>query len=156
MNQISNTYRLIALSMAFLMFATTLSFSIDMHYCKGELESIALFGIAESCKVQQEAEQASKDHSTHQHKHEHKEDCSNEKKDCCENHTLHVEADIDDQVQSQDFIQNAQLQQFVAVYVSIFFVNNTYTFEEETPSLAFYKPPLISRDIPILVESFLL
>ncbi|KAA3640682.1 MAG: hypothetical protein DWQ02_01650 [Bacteroidetes bacterium] len=155
MNQISNTYRLIALSMAFLMFTTTLSFSIDMHYCKGELESIALFGIAESCKVQQEAEHASKGHS-HQHKHDHKEDCSNEKKNCCENQTLHVEADIDEQVQAQDFIQNSHLQQFVAVYVSIFFVNSTYVFEEETPSQAFYKPPLISRDIPILVESFLL
>lgn len=80
MNQISNTYRLIALSMALLMFATTLSFSIDMHYCNGELQSISLFGIAESCQVQQEAEHASKDHATHQHKHEHKKDCSNEKR----------------------------------------------------------------------------
>ena len=49
MNSFSSTYRLIALMMAFLMFFTSAGFTMDMHYCGGELKSVSFFGKAKTC-----------------------------------------------------------------------------------------------------------
>ena len=82
------------------------------------------------------------------------EGCSVDKKNCCESKTLHFQSDQDQLSQSTDFIVNQELQQFVVAYVAVFFQNNFVVLDK--PDFALYKPPLISRDISILYESFLL
>ena len=43
----SNTYRFIAIILAAVLFVTSVGITMDMHYCKGELKSISLFGKAQ-------------------------------------------------------------------------------------------------------------
>ena len=42
-------HRITALTMAFLMFFTSVGFSVDIHYCKGDLKSFSLIGEASAC-----------------------------------------------------------------------------------------------------------
>ena len=49
MKSTSITYRIIALTMAFLMFFTSVGFTVDMHYCQGKLKTFNFFGKAKSC-----------------------------------------------------------------------------------------------------------
>jgi hypothetical protein len=43
------TYRIVALTLALLVLATSVGVSIDVHYCQGKAKSFSLFGTAESC-----------------------------------------------------------------------------------------------------------
>jgi len=54
------TYRSLSLLMAFLVFTSSISFAIDIHYCGGQVKSINLFGEAEKChEMEQESKAAS-------------------------------------------------------------------------------------------------
>ena len=79
--------------------------------------------------------------------------CSVDKKGCCDNKTMHFQSDQDQAVQTLDFT-NKQVQQIIIAYVAVFF--NNKLIKTDTPSFAEYKPPLVLRDIPVLVQSFLL
>jgi len=153
MNRISNTYRLISLTLAFLVFTTSAGFSIDMHFCQDQLKSISLFGKAKTCHEKSEAAPM-KNCPHHKKMMTEKEGCT-EDKDCCDNKTLQFQSDQDQQVQSSDFLISKQLQKFVVAYVAVFFTNDL-SIESDASSYAQYKPPLIPRDIPVLFESFLL
>ena len=168
MNSINSTYRFIALTMAFLLFTSSVGFSIDMHYCQGEFKSYAFFGKAESCHDKPEAvskkkgcmhhqkmNAQKKGCSAHQKMEQETKSCSMDEKDCCENKTMHFQADLDEQVKASIFVDNAPLQYFVAAFVTTF-VARDFSIESEMASYANYKPPLIARDIPVLIESFLL
>ena len=72
-------------------------------------------------------------------------------KSCCNNKTVHIQSDQDQAIQSFEFEMS---QQFLSAYVGAFFYIDG--FEKESSSFALYKPPLISRDIPVLTQSFLL
>ena len=51
------------------------------------------------------------------------------------------------------FELNVQTIQFIQIFVSTFLIN--LPIETQISSYEQYKPPLINRDIPILVQSFL-
>lgn len=154
MTKTSYTYRFIALTLAFLMFFTSVGFAVDMHYCQGNLKSVSFFGKAKTCYEMAEVTPM-KECSNHQKMMGQKEGCSIDKKDCCSNKTLHFQSDQDQQFQTSNFVVSTQLQQFVIAYVAVFFTND-FSIESDANSFAHYKPPVISRDISILVQSFLL
>ncbi len=147
------SYRIFALTLALLMFVTSVGFSIDMHYCQGQLKSFCFFGKAESCHEMAETTPI-KICPHHQKMMVQKEGCSIDKKDCCKNRTLHIQSDQDLQVQTSNLILDKQLQQFVIAYVMAFITD--FDLKTGTPSFAHYKPPLIWRDIPVLNQTFLL
>lgn len=128
--------------MAALMFLTSMSFAMDMHYCKGELKSLSIFGKAKSCHEQKAAPTCP---------HHAKMQQQQEDNNCCDNESTFVQADIDKVFSSVEF---ADLQQFVLAFVQVFFVEQD--FEQQVSAFEHYKPPLIAQDIPILVQSFLL
>ena len=140
--------------MAILMFFTSVGFAVDMHYCQGHLKSVSFFGKAKSCHEMANAAPM-KNCPRHQkmRKQEKEKDCS-EDKNCCTNKTLHFQSNQDQQVQTFNFSANQPLQQFVIAFVVAFF-SKTF-IENDTPSFAHYIPPLILRDIPVLIQSFLL
>ena len=74
--------RIISLSLAILIGFTSIGYSADLHFCKGNLKSMAFFGTAKSCH-----EMAMK--ASCHHKKEsipNSETCSDEtEKDCCKN-----------------------------------------------------------------------
>ena len=44
-----------ALFMAFLMFSSSIGFSMDVHFCENQIESVNFFGDAEPCEMMQES-----------------------------------------------------------------------------------------------------
>ena len=153
MKNISRTYQILALSLAFLMFTTSLSFNLDAHFCQGHLKSFNLFGKAKNCyELAGEASMQNCVH--HQQKVEQKPGCSIDKKDCCERKTFHLQSHQNQEIQTFDFVINNHLQQFIVAYVLVFFTDNL--IEKSVSSFEHYLPPLISRDIYVLSESVLL
>ena len=57
------SYRALAMFMAFLMFSSSIGFSMDIHYCGDELKSFSFFGDAEACEMMQPKQEKKSDHS---------------------------------------------------------------------------------------------
>jgi hypothetical protein len=155
MNSFRNTYHLIALTMAFLMFFTSAGLAIDMHYCGGELKSISFFGKAKTCHdMAGENEAPMKNCPHHKKMMAEKTSCS-EDKDCCSNKTVLLQSDQDQKIQTTDFVISKEFKQFLIAYVLVFCMND-FDFKRESANFAHYKPPLIQRDISVLNQVFLL
>lgn len=154
MNSISSIYRIIALSMASLMFLTSIGFSVDIHYCQGHLKSFNFFGKAKNCY---ELANAPTPCEKHENRIPQQKDngSSIDKKECCHNKLFHTLTDQNKEIQTSEFILSQQLQQFVVAYVVTFFIND-FSQESTTADYVHYKSPLIARDISVLIQSFLL
>ena len=134
--------------MALLMFITSIGFAIDLHYCQGDLKSVSFFSEAKKCHDMV----AMTNCSHHQKQQEQSQSCP-EEEGCCQNETFQFQPDHELTIQTFEFVVNKQLQHFLTAYV-IVLINQ---FDEENPiTHTYYKPPLIRRDIPVLVQSFLL
>ena len=150
----NRTYqRIIALTLALLMLLTAVSFAVDMHYCKGELKSVSLFGKAKTCH-EKAVEQNKPTCPHHQKMAQSSDDDKVTKNDCCENKTTIIQAD-DDRAKS-DLVAPTfqQLQQFAIAYVLAF--HTEITNDKQSIQDIFYQPPVLSRDIYVLLEAFLL
>ena len=129
-----------------MLFSST-SFAIDMHYCGGELKSINLFGKAKTChELSSDSEKPMNDCPHHKKMMVDKKTCP-EDKGCCSNKTVQLESDQDHKVQANDILISKQLKQFV---------ETDYKLEREAANFAYYRPPLIQKDIPVLNQAFLL
>lgn len=154
MQPFNKTYRLIALAMAFLMFFTSVGFTIDLHYCRGELKTFSLIGKAKSCHEIGKGMKNCPHHNKMMKKEQSKEN-SIAQKGCCSNRTLHFQADYDQQTQVNNAVVNTlEFQSFVVAFVQIFL--NSPVLEIENLTYKYYKPPLIARDIYVLLETYLL
>lgn len=153
MKPLHNTYRIFALVMAFVIFATSVNIAIDMHYCKGELKSVSFFGKAKSCHS--EIAPAMKNCPHHQKmRAESKDNYSADEKDCCNNKMVYIQSDLDQFNSSSKVVVSQELQQFVAAFIAVFFKNQIV--EELSSTFLAYQPPIISRDISVLFQTFLI
>jgi len=75
-------------------------------------------------------------------------------KGCCSTDFQYFKLDQDQQTTTLNFDINSELIQFLTAYLVVFFIDEF--FETATLTDDDYKPPLISKDIPVLFESFLL
>ena len=138
--------------MALLMFLTSTGLSIDMHFCGDHLKSFNLFGKAKNCYeltgMQPTKCKMSKDAAPLTT------GCSMSKKNCCHNQSLNSKADLDANAEDGNFLTSTQLQHFVIAFAANFLQDQR--IEPQKINFASYKPPLILRDIPVLIQSFLL
>lgn len=140
----SSSHRCISFVLALLMLCTSVGFSADLHFCKGELKSFSLFGEAESC------------HTT-------KKSCphhvnmmidDNSKKDCCSNRTIEID-DLDSDFNvALDFELTDLELKFVASFIYSFYSLSLPRVVEST----FYDThdPFPPMDIYVLLERFLI
>ena len=147
-------YRLTAFSLALLVFVTSVGWVLDMHYCAGELKSVSWLGKAKTCHEQAVAKPMKKCPHHQKMMQAQADGPSAKQKDCCENKTVYVHADQDVDVQPIEIFQDKQFQQFLFAYLSVFQSSHTVTSHDQ--AYYQYRPPLIARDIPVLVQSFLL
>ena len=152
MKSINNTYRIFALTMALVMFTSSVNLAIDMHYCQGKLKSVSFLGKAESCHDMASAMMPNCPH--HQKMIEKTEGCSMDKKDCCDSKTILIQSDVDEINTSSKIVVSQELQQFVVAFIEVFF-NNNYV-ENIAPNYQYYYPPIVVKDIPVLHQSFLI
>jgi hypothetical protein len=127
-----------------------------MHFCGDQLKSVNFFGKAKTCL--EKAPTGAKKNCTHPHHAQEAEadqqhqGLSFDKQDCCESRTLRFQADQGQELQMVDYRVHPHLQQLVIAFVTVFF--HQPTIDRKAPVFALYRPPLIPRDIPVLVQSF--
>jgi hypothetical protein len=137
------TFRKIASSiMALIVLFSTMSFSLDMHFCGDHLVDYSLFESVDTCMMKAETTKSSSE-------------CAlmDTEMDCC--------TDVEVVLQGQDdlkisfdkitFEQQAFVASFVYSYINLFegFDENIVPFKE-------YSPPPLIRDIQILDQTFLI
>ena len=142
---LSVTYRITCLIMALLMLITSVGFSADVHFCKGEFKSFSFVGEASSCHTAKK--------SCPHHANMVVED-SNEK-DCCTNEKFEVDdLDVDYNVSAEVELTDLQIQFVASLVYSIFTLtppsSNTISPFPDNKVL------LPSKDIYVLLERFLL
>ena len=126
---------------AFILLSTS-SFTVNMHFCCDKLVDMAFFSKAEACKdkVQKEDNPFKK--------------CTSlQEKDCCDNQTILKEAN--DTFKKSTTVLEVEnlvfLKSFIYSYINLFegLDKNMVPFKD-------YVPPLFSKDIYILHETYLI
>ncbi|WMI67755.1 hypothetical protein [Mangrovimonas sp. YM274] len=132
-------HKTVSLLMAFVVLFSTMSFTINMHYCGDTLVETALFHKAKGCGM--EMQQLGT------------ESCSVTKKNCCEDQQVVVDGQdtLHTSVDKISFEQQVFITTLVFTYLSL--------FDEDTnqeTSYQDYKPPLVIRQLYKLDETYLI
>ena len=132
-------HKIMSMLMTFVVLFSTLSFTVNMHYCGDTLMDTAIFHKAKTCGMEME-NLSSKD-------------CSVTKTNCCSDEQLVVDGQDELQlsVDKISFEQQVFIASFVYTYINLFegLDNNVSSYEE-------YEPPLVIRQIFKLDETYLI
>lgn len=137
-------YRVSALIMAFLMFFTSIGYSVDLHFCEGKLKSFSILGEASNCH-------ATKSHCPRHIKSVQDKDTES---NCCSNKTVEIE-DLDTDYNFMPQVELTNLQAKIVVSFVLSFSNTPApkvvksTFQKNTD----FTYPL---DIYVLFQRFLI
>ena len=137
MKQVS--HKIMSFVMAIVVLCSTMSFTLNMHYCGDTLVETVLFHKAKGCGMKMEKPLA--------------EGCAITKKDCCKNE----QSVVDGQDELQLSLEKVTLEQqlFIASFVYTY-INIIEDLEEKTPSYKTYKPPLVRKQLFKLDETYLI
>jgi hypothetical protein len=137
MKQVS--HKILATVMAFVVLFSTMSFTVDMHFCGDTLVATSLFQKAKSCGMKME-QPASKS-------------CAIIKSNCCKDKQMI----IDGQDEMQLSVASISFEQ--QVFIASFVYTYRYLFEgldTAVTSYQAYKEPLVSRQLYKLAETYLI
>ncbi|MBD0833430.1 hypothetical protein ICJ83_14940 [Aestuariibaculum sp. TT11] len=125
--------------MAFVVLFTTMSFTVDMHFCGDTLVEMAVFHKAEGCGMAMEMPATNT--------------CSLTKKGCCDDKQLVIEGqdELQQSFQKLSFNQQLFISSFVYTLVHLFESSESNVVTAEA-----YKPPLVTRQIFKLDETYLI
>ena len=133
-------HKIMSMGMAFVVLFSTMSFTIDMHYCGDTLVDVAIFEKAKTCGMEMPKATSNSE-------------CSTIKKDCCKEEQIVVEGQDELKISFNKLTLDQQ------VFVTSFVYSYINLFEglEEKPILYdTYPPPLIVRSIYKLDETYLI
>ena len=132
-------HKIMSLFLAFVVLFSTMSFTVNMHYCGDTLAETAIFHKAEGCGM--EMDQPST------------EGCDIAKKNCCNDEQLVINGqdELQLQVDKISFEQQIFIASFVYTYLNLFegLENNVSSYEE-------YRPPLVIRQLYKIDETYLI
>jgi hypothetical protein len=132
-------HKIVSILMALVVLFSTMSFTINMHYCGETLMDSAIFQKAETCGMEMENPLT--------------DGCSITKKNCCSDEVLILDGqeELQLQVDSISFDQQVFIASFIYTYINLFegLENNVSSFEE-------YKPPLVVKQIFKIDETYLI
>jgi len=125
--------------MTFVVLFSTMSFTVNMHYCGNTLVETAIFQKAKGCGMEMQKPST--------------EGCAITKKDCCKNEQSVVDGqdELQLQIDTITFEQQVFIASFVHSYINGFegLNNNVSSYEE-------YKPPLVIRQLYKIDETYLI
>jgi hypothetical protein len=132
-------HKIMSLLMAFVVLFSTMSFTINMHYCGDTLVETALFHKAKGCGMEMEKPST--------------EGCAITKKNCCDDKQLSIEGQDELQIQFDkiSFEQQVFIASFIYAYSNLF-----EEYNEDINSFREYKPPLVVRQLYKLDETYLI
>lgn len=126
--------------MAFVVLFSTMSFTIDMHYCGDTLVDTAVFQKAKSCGMEMQNRNTDSE-------------SSNIKNTCCSEKQINIEGQDELKITYDKFTFDQQvfIASLVITYINLFegLEANVSTFEE-------YRPPLVIKQIYKLDETYLI
>ncbi|WP_347922735.1 hypothetical protein [Pontimicrobium sp. SW4] len=135
----SMLHKILSITMAFVVLFSTMSFTVNKHYCGNTLVDTSLFREAKSCGMEMQNNLSK--------------DCSIIKKNCCSNEQIVIEGQDNLKLDFSkiDFQEKIFLTSFVYTYISLFegITKESIHFKE-------YSPPLIVKDIHTLDEVYLI
>ncbi|MFD0963819.1 HYC_CC_PP family protein [Pseudofulvibacter geojedonensis] len=137
MKQVLN--KIWSLFMAFVVLFSTMSLTVDMHYCGNTLVDTAIFKKAKGCGMDMESPQT--------------EGCSISKKSCCDDKQITIKGqdELKQSVDTITFEKQLFLASFIYTYIHLFTeVDKNVNIIQE------YKPPLVVRQIYKLDETYLI
>jgi len=133
-------HKIVSLAMAFVVLFSTMSFTVNMHYCGDTLVDTAIFHKAQGCGMEMDKPST-------------QEGCSITKKNCCDEKQLAIEGqdELQLQVDKITFEQQLFIASFVYtyIYLSVDVDNNVSSYEE-------YEPPVVIRHIYKIDETYLI
>ena len=125
--------------MAFVVLFSTMSFTIDMHYCGDKLVETAIFHKVKGCGMDTQKSESK--------------DCELTKKNCCSDKQVVVDGQDELQITLDKISFNQQV--FILAFVETY--NNLFQLlDKEFISFQTYKPPLFIRQIFKLDETYLI
>lgn len=126
--------------MALVVVFSTMSFTINMHYCGDTLVDTAIFNKAQSCGMDMNMEGTESQHSDMKGK-------------CCSEKQLVVDGqdELQLQIDTISFEHIAFVASFVHTYFELFNFENS-----ENPTFKHYTPPRYSFDLQVLNQVFLI
>jgi hypothetical protein len=134
-------HKILAIIIAFVVFFSSLSFTVEKHVCMGEVTSTSYFNEADSCGMISEVCDLNKPF-----------EAEIQKEKCCNDIHELIQGNQNEQ-QALNSLELDQLQ---------FILTFTYTYLnlfEDTADLNLaniYSPPLVDRDINVLYQTFLI
>ncbi|MGV3502748.1 MAG: HYC_CC_PP family protein [Adhaeribacter sp.] len=139
--------RILLLTLTLLLLVSSTGISVGLHVCGGKVQDLTFFGQQASCPME-EAQQPLP--PCHPPKH-----AKPLKENCCQQHQLSV-SPLEEAArhQPQALVKATDLKILAAVQV--FLQHYLVPAAGATPAYALYLSPPIARDIPVLVQSFLL
>jgi hypothetical protein len=136
----------ILLTLTLLLLVSSTGMAVGMHICGGELRDITFFGAKADCPMDRPQKKAPACHAPRQNA---------DDDACCEDHQVVIERlDASDEHKAVT-LNKLQDLKFIAAVKAV--ILQFFTAEVELkPSYALYESPPIARDIPVLVQSFLI
>lgn len=134
--------KITSISMALIVLLSTMSFSVDMHYCGDHLVDFSFTEKVDSCMMKTEMSKPSTDCTV-----------TEMDIDCCSDFKLVIEGQDDLKISLDQLTFVQQL--FVASYVYSY-LNLIEGFEENATHFKDYWPPPLIRDVQILDQTFLI
>lgn len=134
-------HKIASVLMAFVVMFTTMSFTVDMHFCGDSLVDFSLFAKAESCGMEKEQPVES---------------CENPSmtdNSCCSDQQVVKEGS--DDLKPAFHQLNIEQQTFVATFFYSY-INLFEGHDESIVPFKYYSPPFIERDIQKLHETYLI
>lgn len=126
--------------MSMVVLFSTMSFTINMHYCGDTLVETAFFHKAKGCGMEMQKPTTNSD-------------CSVEKKGCCTEKHITVKGQDELNISFDNLTLNQQ--QFVATFVYAY-VNLFEGYKENKTLFSEYPPPLIIKKLYKLDETYLI
>ena len=129
-----------ALSLAGLVLLSTMSFTINKHFCGDYLVSTSVVVKATTCGMEKQMPSTKKD-------------CSISKKNCCKEVSQLIEGQDDLKLNFSDisFQQQVFITSFVFTYINLF-----EGLDTNIVPFKYYSPPLVVKDLQLLDEVFLI
>tara|TARA_A100000171_G_scaffold46746_1_gene51918 strand:- start:2631 stop:3065 length:435 start_codon:yes stop_codon:yes gene_type:complete len=139
-------HKILSISMAFVVLFSTMSFTVDMHYCGDTLVDFSLISEAKSCGMDSDSYRKQQPVKSC-------ESSTMSSKSCCTDQQI-VKAGKDDLKISFDTLSFEQ-QTFIAAFTYSYINLFEGTESEELPFVD-YPPPFIKRDVQVMHQTFLI
>jgi hypothetical protein len=133
-------YKISSFSMALLVLLSTLSFTVESHYCGDVLVDFSMFRHVETCGMDIQQKLSSSE-------------CSITNKDCCKDEQFTIVGQ-DNLKTSFDKLEKEQ-QIFVATFLYSY-INLFEGSQNKNPTYKDYSPPPLVRDVQVLDQTFLI